>query len=47
MEVDRRSVLAAQEIECGRAYLECSVPMVNYPLPVAQKSFTGHAAVAF
>ena len=35
MEVDQRSVLAAQEIEFGRVYLECSVAMVNFPLPVA------------
>lgn len=45
MEVDQRSVLAGQQIKCGRANLECSVAIVNFSLPVAQKSFTVHVAV--
>ena len=45
MEVDQRSVLAGQQIECGRANLECSVAIVNFSLPVAQKSFTVHVVV--
>ena len=45
MEVDQRSVLAGQQIECGRANLECFVAIVNFSLPVAQKSFTVHVVV--
>lgn len=42
MEVNRRSVLAAREIGCGRADLEMFCAMMNLPLPVTHKSFTGH-----
>ena len=42
MEVNRRSVLAAREIGCGRADLEMFCAMMNLPPPVARKSFNGH-----
>ena len=47
MEVNRRSVLAAWEIGCGRADLEMSCAMMNLPPPVARKSFTGYVGAIF
>ena len=42
MDVNRRSVLAAREIGCGRACLETFCCMMDIPSPVAAVSFHSH-----
>ena len=47
MDVNRRSVLAAREIGCGRARLETFCCMMDMPPPVAAVSFHSHVTSVY
>ena len=47
MDVNRRSVLAAREIGCGRARLETFCCMMDMPPPVAAVSFRSHVTKVY